>query len=133
MMIEWVNFTPWASLAGGALIGLSAALFILFNGRVAGISGILGGLLRPLKGDVSWRLAFGPRVSQHMPCPDPYFSTLVGAAFFLTARPDAATGDTSLVAIELAGGIPYTEAPTAQGRDCRKSQRGVECVVRCRR
>ncbi len=58
MTIDWANFTPWASLAGGALIGLSAALFLLFNGRIAGISGILGGLLRPVKGDISWRTAF---------------------------------------------------------------------------
>ena len=58
MMIDWANFTPWASLAGGALIGLSAALFLLFNGRIAGISGILGGLLERPKGDVYWRLAF---------------------------------------------------------------------------
>ena len=57
-MIDWHQFTPWASLAGGALIGLAAALFILFNGRIAGISGIVGGLLRPHKGDVWWRLAF---------------------------------------------------------------------------
>ncbi len=57
-MIDWANFTPWASLAGGALIGLSAALFVLFNGRIAGISGILGGLLEWPKGDISWRLAF---------------------------------------------------------------------------
>lgn len=57
-MIDWTNFTPWASLAGGALIGLGAALFILFNGRIAGVSGILGGLLRPQSGDVWWRLAF---------------------------------------------------------------------------
>ncbi len=57
-MIDWNHFTPWASLAGGALIGLAAALFILFNGRIAGISGILGGLLRPRTGDVAWRLAF---------------------------------------------------------------------------
>jgi uncharacterized membrane protein YedE/YeeE len=58
MMIDWANFTPWASLAGGALIGLSAALFVLFNGRIAGISGILGGLLQWPKGDISWRFAF---------------------------------------------------------------------------
>jgi uncharacterized membrane protein YedE/YeeE len=58
MMIDWANFTPWASLAGGALIGLSAALFVLFNGRIAGISGILGGLLEWPKGDICWRLAF---------------------------------------------------------------------------
>ena len=58
MTIDWTNFTPWASLAGGALIGVAAALFILFNGRIAGISGILGGLLKPARGDVLWRLAF---------------------------------------------------------------------------
>lgn len=58
MQIDWSNFTPWASLAGGMLIGLSAAVFVLFNGRIAGISGILGGLLEWPKGDVAWRLAF---------------------------------------------------------------------------
>lgn len=58
MTIDWVNFTPWTSLAGGALIGLAAALFVLFNGRIAGISGILGGLLRWPKGDIAWRVAF---------------------------------------------------------------------------
>lgn len=58
MTIDWVNFTPWASLAGGMLIGLAAAMFILLNGRIAGISGIVGGLLRPAKGDVFWRVAF---------------------------------------------------------------------------
>jgi uncharacterized membrane protein YedE/YeeE len=58
MMIDWGNFTPWASLAGGLLIGLAAAAFVLFNGRIAGISGIVGGLLRPTKGDIGWRLAF---------------------------------------------------------------------------
>ncbi|HEY1148106.1 MAG TPA: YeeE/YedE family protein [Pseudoduganella sp.] len=52
------DFTPWASLAGGILIGLSATVLILMNGRVAGVSGIVGGLLAPRKGDVSWRLAF---------------------------------------------------------------------------
>ncbi|MDL2354551.1 MAG: YeeE/YedE family protein [Pseudomonadota bacterium] len=57
-MIAWSHFTPWASLAGGALIGLSAALFVLFNGRIAGISGILGGLLQWPRGDIAWRLAF---------------------------------------------------------------------------
>ncbi|MBC7454620.1 MAG: YeeE/YedE family protein [Massilia sp.] len=58
MMIDWASFTPWASLAGGALIGLAAALFVLFNGRIAGISGILGGLLTWPKGDIVWRVAF---------------------------------------------------------------------------
>lgn len=58
MTIDWVHFTPQAALAGGVLIGLAAAAFILFNGRIAGISGILGGLLRPMRGDVGWRVAF---------------------------------------------------------------------------
>jgi len=58
MDIAWTSFTPWTALAGGASIGLAAALLVLFNGRIAGISGIVGGLLRPLRGDVLWRVAF---------------------------------------------------------------------------
>jgi uncharacterized membrane protein YedE/YeeE len=56
--IDWVHFTPLAALAGGLLIGAAAAVFLLFNGRIAGISGIVGGLLRPVRGDLAWRLAF---------------------------------------------------------------------------
>jgi uncharacterized membrane protein YedE/YeeE len=52
------NFTPWSALAGGALIGLAAVLLMLFHGRVAGISGIVGGLFAPREGDVAWRAAF---------------------------------------------------------------------------
>ncbi|MDR6427423.1 hypothetical protein FB547_105176 [Variovorax beijingensis] len=58
MTIDWPAFTPWAALAGGALVGAAAAMFVLLNGRIAGISGIVGGLLRPVGGDVAWRLAF---------------------------------------------------------------------------
>ena len=58
MSIDWTHFTPGTSLLGGLLIGLASALFILANGRIAGISGILGGLLRPSGHDVVWRLAF---------------------------------------------------------------------------
>ncbi|KQP38795.1 YeeE/YedE [Pseudorhodoferax sp. Leaf274] len=58
MTIDWNAFTPHAALAGGVLIGLAATIFVLFNGRIAGISGILGGLLRPSAGGVGWRLAF---------------------------------------------------------------------------
>jgi uncharacterized membrane protein YedE/YeeE len=56
--IDWANFTPWAALIGGGLIGLSAIGLALLNGRIAGISGILAGVLRPVKGDTAWRLAF---------------------------------------------------------------------------
>lgn len=56
--IDWNAFTPEAALAGGILIGLAATLLLLINGRVAGISGILGTLLRPTRGDIAWRVAF---------------------------------------------------------------------------
>ena len=58
MTIDWLAFTPWPALAGGALIGLAAALFVLLNGRIAGISGVVGGLLQARRGDVGWRVAF---------------------------------------------------------------------------
>jgi hypothetical protein len=58
MTIDWSAFTPWPATVGGVVIGLAAALLVLVNGRVAGISGIVGGLLRPQAGDVAWRLAF---------------------------------------------------------------------------
>ena len=57
-MIDWNNFTPIAALAGGAIIGLAAGAFVLLNGRIAGISGIAGGLLSTAKGDIGWRIAF---------------------------------------------------------------------------
>jgi uncharacterized membrane protein YedE/YeeE len=58
MTIDWIHFTPGMSLLGGVLIGISSALFILANGRIAGISGILGGLLSRKPGDIVWRIAF---------------------------------------------------------------------------
>ena len=58
MSIAWHEFTPWSALAGGVLVGLAAAMFVLLNGRIAGISGVIGGLLKPVKGDVAWRAAF---------------------------------------------------------------------------
>ena len=52
------NFTPVSALIGGLLIGGSAALLLVLNGRIAGISGILSGLLQPTRSDIGWRLAF---------------------------------------------------------------------------
>jgi len=57
-VIDWTVFTPWSALAGGIVIGTAVALLLLVNGRIAGISGILGGLLRPVAGDAAWRVAF---------------------------------------------------------------------------
>ncbi len=91
MSIDWNHFTPWASLAGGLLLGLAVALFILLNGRVLGVSGILGGLVRPRPGDLGWRIAF-----------------LAGLLFAPTlwrlfAEPPAARIDTSAAVLMLAG------------------------------
>lgn len=58
MTIDWAHFTPLASLVGGILIGLSAALLILVDGRILGVSGIVGGLLRSQSADKGWRALF---------------------------------------------------------------------------
>lgn len=61
MTLDWQHFTPWAALSGGLILGLAAAIFVLFNGRIMGVSSILGGLLRPFAsqtGDTAWRLRF---------------------------------------------------------------------------
>lgn len=57
-MIDWAHFTPWSSLAGGIAIGAAAAMLVLLNGRIAGVAGIIGGVLRPAAGDMAWRFAF---------------------------------------------------------------------------
>ncbi len=63
MTIDWNHFTPWASLAGGVLLGLASALFILVNGRVLGISGILGGAMHlPTASAIDRRLVIGSLV-----------------------------------------------------------------------
>jgi uncharacterized membrane protein YedE/YeeE len=56
--MEIINFTPYSALIGGALIGLSAAILLLFKGRIAGVSGIAGGIILPEKGDIPWRILF---------------------------------------------------------------------------
>lgn len=103
-MIDWTVFTPWSALAGGAIIGASAALLLLLNGRIAGISGILGGLLRPVPGDVTWRVAFiGGLV----------FSP---ALYALVARLPAATIEAGYPALVLAGLL--VGAGTRYGSGC---------------
>ena len=58
MNLDWAHFTPFASLTGGIILGIGSAIFILVNGRILGISGILGGLLPPKVGDTTWRISF---------------------------------------------------------------------------
>lgn len=87
------NFTPIASLIGGILIGLSAAAMMFFNGRVAGISGILGGVLVPKPGEWSWRASF-------------FAGLLVGGVALVFAHPTAFNFEgapTSMLALGAAG------------------------------
>jgi uncharacterized membrane protein YedE/YeeE len=58
MSIDWIRFTPQSAVIGGALIGLAAAVLLLFNGRIAGVSGIVGGLAGANARDRAWRVAF---------------------------------------------------------------------------
>ena len=85
MVIDWVHFTPWASLGGGLVLGLAAAMFILLNGRILGISGILGGLLLPRLGDIGWRISF----LLGMAAAPTVFAWLTPANFLAAPRIDA--------------------------------------------
>lgn len=87
MNIDWTHFTPWSSLSGGIILGVASAMFILMNGRVLGISGILGGLLPPKSGDTFWRIAFlaGMFASPWV------FNALAPAEFITTPQIDAGT------------------------------------------
>jgi uncharacterized protein len=58
VQIDWPAFTPGSAVLGGFLIGAAAVFFALSVGRIAGISGIIGGLFRPGRGDIAWRVAF---------------------------------------------------------------------------
>lgn len=58
MVIDMAAFTPWSALIGGLLVGLASAILLLFSGRIAGISGIVGRLLPWNSGESPWRLAF---------------------------------------------------------------------------
>jgi uncharacterized membrane protein YedE/YeeE len=91
MTIDWSNFTPWSSLAGGVLLGIASALFVLLNGRILGISGIVGGLLQRRAGDTGWRISF---ILGLLAAP---------AAWSLLAPPAAARVDAGWLAVVAAG------------------------------
>lgn len=58
MEIDWINFTPFASLLGGIILGLASALMLVLFGRIMGISGIVGNALERPKNDTLWRIVF---------------------------------------------------------------------------
>jgi uncharacterized membrane protein YedE/YeeE len=86
------NFTPISAAIGGALIGLSAVLLMLFNGRIAGVAGITGGLFNPKSDDRLWRLAFVVGLIAA-----PVAAALIGRAVPVPAMPG------SMIVIAVAG------------------------------
>jgi uncharacterized protein len=122
MTIDWQAFTPWPALFGGLLIGLAAALFALLNGRVAGISGILGGLLRPARGDIGWRVAFvaGLIVA-------PLLYALVAA--WPTPRIDASFGTLALAGLIVGVGTRYGAGCTSGHGVCGLSRLSPRSIV----
>jgi uncharacterized membrane protein YedE/YeeE len=120
--IDWQAFTPWPALVGGLLIGLASALFVLLNGRVAGISGILGGLLRPLRGDIAWRLAF---VAGLVDAPLLY---ALGAAV-PTPRIDAGFGSLALAGLIVGVGTRYGAGCTSGHGVCGVSRLSLRSIV----
>jgi uncharacterized membrane protein YedE/YeeE len=101
------NFTPISAAVGGGLIGLSAVLLMLLTGRVAGISGILGGLLNPRNGEIGWRVAFiaglilAPLIAARLgyPMPSPQmpasWTVIIGAGLLVGFGTRLAGGCTS--------------------------------------
>jgi len=121
-MIDWAHFTPWSALAGGIVIGAAAAIFVLLNGRIAGISGIIGGLLRPAGGGIGWRIAF---VAGLLAAP---------AAYALVSRLPAPTIDAGYPLLVLAGlmvgvGTSYGSGCTSGHGVCGLSQLSPRSLV----
>jgi len=108
MTIDFASFTPAASLAGGVMIGIAALLLMLLHGRVMGISGILGGLVRPTSGgDVGWRVLF-------------VFGALLGPliVIYLLGRPVAVQPVADGMLLPVAGFLSASGRPS--GRDARQ-------------
>lgn len=123
MTIDWNHFTPWASLAGGLMLGLASALFILLNGRILGISGIVGGLLRPRTGDTTWRMAF---VAGLLVAPVLYW-LLTGAT--VPATIDAGWGTVVLAGLLVGVGTRYGAGCTSGHGVCGLSRLSPRSLV----
>jgi uncharacterized membrane protein YedE/YeeE len=122
MLIDWSHFTPWAALAGGMALGLASALFVLLNGRILGISGIVGGLLRPRAGDTGWRVAF---VLGMLAAPGLSW-LLVGP---MQARVDASWGTVVLAGLLVGAGTRYGAGCTSGHGVCGLSRLSPRSLV----
>ena len=125
MTIDWIHFTPWTSLAGGLMLGLASAMFILMNGRILGISGILGGLLRIRAGEVGWRLAFLLGLAAA-----PLLLSLVLPADFIQApRIEAGYGAIAIAGLLVGFGTRYGSGCTSGHGVCGLSRLSLRSLV----
>jgi len=125
MNIDWNHFTPWASLIGGLLLGVASAVFILINGRILGISGILGGLLPPKVGDISWRIAF----LLGMLAAPTVFMTLAPAGFASEPRIDAGFWTVIVAGLLVGIGTRYASGCTSGHGVCGLSRLSPRSLV----
>lgn len=125
MTIDFANFTPWASLAGGVLLGVASALFILLNGRVLGVSGILGGLLTPKAGDIGWRVA----LLAGMFAAPAVFALLAPEGFLSAPRIDAGFGLVVLAGLLVGIGTRYGSGCTSGHGVCGLSRLSPRSLV----
>ena len=120
MTIDSAHFTPWASAAGGVLIGLAAAMLLLLNGRIAGISGIVGGLLVARRHDVAWRVAFVLGL---------FAAPLVMMFYPMAPRIDAGTGVLILAGLLVGIGTSYASGCTSGHGVCGLSRLSPRSLV----
>ncbi len=125
MNLDWAHFTPWASLAGGILLGVASAIFILVNGRILGISGILGGLLPPKVGDTTWRIAF----LLGMLAAPLLFHALVPAETITAPRIDAAEMTVIVAGLLVGIGTRYASGCTSGHGVCGLSRLSARSLV----
>lgn len=122
MSIDWTHFTPWTSLAGGLLIGAAAAAFVLLNGRIAGICGILGGALVARGADLVWRAAF---LAGLLAAPSLWLAFAPGVA----PRIDAGTGALVVAGLLVGIGASYGSGCTSGHGVCGLSRLSPRSLV----
>ena len=122
MTIDWAHFTPWSSLLGGVLIGIAAAMLVLLTGRVAGISGILGGLLMPRRDDIAWRFAF---IAGLLAAPAAWLLFAPG----VVPRIDAGYGTLILAGLLVGAGTRYGSGCTSGHGVCGLSRLSMRSLV----
>lgn len=122
MQLDALHFTPWPSLAGGVLIGLAAAWLVAFNGRIAGISGIVGGLFTAGAAERDWRAAFVAGLIAA-----PLMMRVAGAA--VTPQVDAGWGELLAAGLLVGIGTRYAGGCTSGHGVCGLSRGAMRSIV----